>query len=70
MTKQNPANDNHGDLLMGALAIASHLGATRRQVYRLVDDGLIPSFKLGGTVCARRSSLDTWLDKAEARVTA
>ncbi|RWK14637.1 MAG: DNA-binding protein [Mesorhizobium sp.] len=50
---------------MGADAIARFLGITRRQTYRLVYDGLLPSFKLGGTVAARRSSLTAWLAEAE-----
>lgn len=53
------------DLLMGADAIADFLGVTRRQVYRLVYDGIIPSFKLGGTVAARRSSLTRWMEQLE-----
>jgi excisionase family DNA binding protein len=61
------ANDNviEGDLLMGADAIARFLGVSRRQVYRLVYDGIAPSFKLGGSVAARRSSLTTWMSQAE-----
>lgn len=55
-----------GDLLMSANAIAKHLGITRRQTYRLVYDGIIPTFKLGGTVAARRSSLDKWVAELEA----
>lgn len=53
------------DLLMGADAIADFLGVTRRQVYRLVYDNIIPSFKLGGTVAARRSSLIKWMEALE-----
>ncbi|MDX0630202.1 helix-turn-helix domain-containing protein [Sinorhizobium medicae] len=53
------------DLLMGADAIADFLGVTRRQVYRLVYDGIVPSFKLGGTVAARRSSLTRWMEQLE-----
>lgn len=60
-------NDNvPADLLLGADAIASFLGITRRQVYRLVYDSVIPSFKAGGTVAARRSSLTAWMAQAEA----
>ncbi len=50
-------NDNEADLLMGVEPIAKYLGVTRRQAYRLVYDKIMPSFKLGGTVAARRSSL-------------
>jgi predicted DNA-binding transcriptional regulator AlpA len=56
-----------GDLLMGADAIAGFLGITRRQAYRLVYDDIIPSFKLGGTVAARRSSLTRWMEDLEGK---
>lgn len=66
------ANDNviEGDLLMGAHAISRFLGVTPRQVYRLTYDGLVPHFKLGGTVAARRSSLASWMANAERRASA
>lgn len=61
------ANDNmiEGDLLIGAPAIARFLGATQRQTYRLIQDAIIPSFKCGGSVAARRSSLARWMNEAE-----
>jgi predicted DNA-binding transcriptional regulator AlpA len=63
-----PANDNapSGDLLIGADAIARFLGASRRQTYRMIYDDLIPHFKVGGSVAARRSSLSRWMAEAEA----
>jgi len=60
------ANDNSGDLLLGANAIAGHLGITPRQAYRLIYAGVLPTFKLGGAVSARRSSLNRWLAEQEA----
>ncbi|HEV7305228.1 helix-turn-helix domain-containing protein [Ensifer sp.] len=63
------ANDNsEGDLLMGANAIAAYLGVKPRQAYRLSYDRIIPCFKLGGTVAARRSSLNKWLAEVEKSV--
>ncbi len=59
-------NDNEADLLMGVEPIAKYLGVTRRQAYRLVYDKIMPSFKLGGTVAARRSSLKKWMEDLEA----
>ncbi|WP_428412247.1 DNA-binding protein [Pararhizobium sp.] len=61
------ANDNQvaGDLLLGAGAISKFLGITARQTYRMVYDGIIPTFKLGGTVAARRSTLTVWMSEAE-----
>jgi hypothetical protein len=63
----SPANDNAADLLLGANAIAKFLGITPRQTYRLVYDEIVPSFKVGGTVSARKSSLLRWMAEKEAR---
>lgn len=62
------ANDNkqiEKDLLVGAKDIANFLGISQRVVYRLTYDGIIPHFKLGGSVAARRSSLSRWMDEQE-----
>lgn len=56
---------NDSKILMGASSIAAYLGITRRQTYRLIYDGIIPTFKLGGTVAAKRSSIDKWIDGLE-----
>lgn len=45
------------DLLYGVEQIAGHLKMTRRQVYHLHDQSHLPTFKIGGKVCARRSTL-------------
>lgn len=66
-TTNYAANDNPSDLLLGARAIARHLGEgiTEGQVYRLVYDKVIPSFKAGGSIAARKSSLNRWMAEAE-----
>lgn len=61
----NADNDNAGDLLLGANAIAAALGITRRQTYKLIYADEIPTFKLGGSVAARRSTLDVALTLKE-----
>lgn len=60
-------NDNSppGDLLLGARAIGEFLGVDQRQVYRLIDQRVIPSFKVAGAVSARRSSLTAWMAALE-----
>lgn len=50
-------DDPPTDLLHGVEAIASHLCMTRPQVYHLHARGELPTFKMGRTVCARRSTL-------------
>lgn len=49
------------DLLYGAPAIAVHVGMTVRQARHRIAQGLIPSFKMGQTVCALKSSIDAAL---------
>jgi predicted DNA-binding transcriptional regulator AlpA len=63
----NHDNDNAGELLIGAPAIAAALGIRRRQVYKLQDAGILPTFKLGGSVAARRSTLTAWLAEQEQK---
>lgn len=45
------------DLLHGVAAIAAHLSMTAKQVYHMHGNGQLPTFKIGKTVCARRSTL-------------
>jgi hypothetical protein len=48
------------DLLVGANAIARFVFGTegkRRAVYWLSENGELPTFRLGSTICARRSTL-------------
>jgi len=59
--REKAMTNNAGELLLGAKKISEFLGVSPRQVYRLADEGLIPTFKVGGTLSARRSSLDAWL---------
>lgn len=60
---------SQADLLYGVKAIASFLGLTSRQAQHRIDDGALPTFRLGGkargTICARRSSLRSHLAKLE-----
>lgn len=55
------------DLLYGAAAIAAHLELTSKQVYHLHDKGELPTFKVGATVCARRSALAAHFAALEAK---
>jgi hypothetical protein len=58
-----------GDTLYGANAIAKFMyGARdcRRAVYNLIENRRIPHFRLGATVCARKSVLMAWIAEQEA----
>jgi excisionase family DNA binding protein len=53
------------DLLWGVASIASYLGVKRRVAYHLIETRRIPYFKVGKTVCARRSKLIAVLERLE-----
>jgi hypothetical protein len=58
-----------GDLLEGADAIAEFMFGTkdkRRRVYHLI--GVLPVFRLGNTICARKSALLAMIENQEGRV--
>ncbi|MBB6013509.1 excisionase family DNA binding protein [Aquamicrobium lusatiense] len=63
------SNDNSlaADLLRGAEAIADYLGFPRRAVYHSVAKGHLPHFKIGETICARRSTLTAWIAQQEKK---
>jgi excisionase family DNA binding protein len=52
--------DREGEILT-LDEVALYLKAGRRTVYRLVQQGEIPGFKLGGTWRFRRAELDRWI---------
>ena len=52
--------------------VAAYLKAGKKTDYRLVQQGQLPGFKLGGTWRFRRTELDRWIaaqiaDKAQDR---
>ncbi|MBC2887300.1 DNA-binding protein [Brucella intermedia] len=59
--------EDKADLLYGARPIADFLGMTEKQARHRIDDGHIPTFRIGGTICSRKSTLTKWLDEMEAQ---
>ncbi|AWN47162.1 DNA-binding protein [Methylobacterium terrae] len=49
------------DLLYGVPAIAGAFGWKVRQVHHLKDAHGLPTFKIGRTVCARRTEVRRWI---------
>lgn len=49
--------------------VAAYLKAGKKTVYRLAQQGQIPSFKLGGTWRFRRIELDRWIAAQIAEMT-
>ncbi|KNY13095.1 hypothetical protein AKG11_30955 [Shinella sp. SUS2] len=55
------------DILTGHKAISAFLGLTPRQVEWHSEKGELPTFKIGRTVCARRSRLLEWVQEQEQK---
>lgn len=58
------------DLLDGADRVAAFVwgpGTHPRRLYRAMATSSIPVFRLGGRLCARRSSLHAWVRDLEQR---
>lgn len=58
------------DVLRGAEAIATELfgdAKERRRVYYLVEKHQLPVFRLGGLLCARKTTLRRWIEEQEAK---
>lgn len=53
------------DLLTGAEAIAAFMRVKPRRVYHLAETQRLPVFRLGTTLCARRSTLLRWIEDME-----
>ncbi|HVS31356.1 MAG TPA: hypothetical protein VMS98_07860 [Thermoanaerobaculia bacterium] len=56
------------DLLRGADQIAEFMFGTateRRKIYHLAESSKIPVFRLGALLCARKSTLLTWIEAQE-----
>ena len=58
------------DLLYGVPAIAAFLGLRTKQARHRIAAGTIPVFRIGDTICARRTSLANWLAECEAKAVA
>ncbi len=54
------------DLCHGIDEIAEHLGLSKDQCKHLHQEGRIPTFRIGRSVCALRSKLDAWLQAKAA----
>jgi hypothetical protein len=53
------------DLLTGAEAIATFMGVKPRRIYHLAETQRLPVFRIGSTLCARRSTLRRWIEDME-----
>jgi hypothetical protein len=53
------------DILTGHKAIARFLGLSPRQISWHDEQGNLPTFRIGRTVCARKSTLLQWIEEQE-----
>jgi hypothetical protein len=56
---------NDLDLLSGADAIGAFMGMKPRRIYHLAETRRLPVFRIGSTLCARRSTLIRWIEDME-----
>ena len=47
--------------------VADYLKLTKKTAYRLVAEGKIPGFKVGGSWRFRRSEIEKWIEQQTAR---
>ena len=57
---------NDLELIVGAKAIAAILNVAPRRLYEMVDQGHIPTIKIGSSVAIRKSKLVAWISALEA----
>ncbi|WP_104823093.1 DNA-binding protein [Rhizobium sp. NXC24] len=55
------------EILTGHKAIARFLGLSPRQVSWHDERGNLPTFRMGRTVCARKTKLVEWIEEKEQR---
>ena len=48
--------------------VSEYQKLTEKTAYRLVAEGKIPSFKVGGSWRFRKSEIDKWIEKQEKKV--
>jgi hypothetical protein len=59
--------DNHSDLVWGAIAIGKVIGRNPRQAFFLLENGLVPAKKVGERwVASRKKLLATLTDEGRA----
>ena len=47
---------------LGTTEAAEHLGVVPRTLYRMIDEGLIPAYKMGRVIRIKASDLDAYLE--------
>lgn len=67
MTADRMPQPLNGDLLRGAERIGTWLGISEKWVRDLASHGRLPVFRIGNTICARKSTMYSWIAEQERR---
>ncbi|CAM5425068.1 hypothetical protein ATER59S_02460 [Aquamicrobium terrae] len=57
----------YSDILKGSKSIAAFLGFSERTIRAQVEGGRLPCFRVGGAICARKSTLLSWIAEQERK---
>ncbi len=60
------AQSARDEILCGGKAIAQATGLPKRTIYHHAQAGRLPTWKLGMTLCAHRSAVETWMSQRKA----
>jgi excisionase family DNA binding protein len=52
---------------LGTKDAASELGITARTLYRLIDEGAVPAYKLGRVLRLKRVDIDAYLERCRVQ---
>jgi excisionase family DNA binding protein len=52
---------------LGTPEAAERLGITQRTLYRLIDEGQIPAYKMGRVLRVKETDLDVFLDQSRVQ---
>lgn len=52
-----------GESAMTVREVATYLNVNEKTVYRLVQEGRLPGFKVAGTWRFKREDIDLWIEK-------
>jgi len=62
MTEASGDGDAEGPGWLGTTEAARYLGIVPRTLYRMIDEGAVPAYKLGRVIRLRLADLDDFLD--------
>ena len=55
------------DEILTLKEVAAYLKLTEKTAYRLVSEGKLPGFKVGGSWRFKRDDLDAWIEESKSK---